>query len=97
MKKENTTKEMKTQAQIAGLELKHRAQKLAALTGKEFNAEYFAKIHNRSKSIIYRVWKGGAPAMRKKMEQHLEYLEEKYSTCGNNNPECTGDCTCKNI
>ena len=97
MKKENTTNEGKTQAQLAGLGLKHRAQRLSALTGREFNAEYFAKIHNRSTSIIYRVWKGGAPLMRKKMEQHLEFLEDKYSRgnlCCTDNPECTGDCAC---
>jgi hypothetical protein len=69
--------EIKTQQKLDPLDVKHRYERMNRDYNLELNAEYFSSIHNRSLARIYEAFKGNAPSLLKKINKHLDVIEQR--------------------
>lgn len=65
------------QMQPDPLEVKHRSERLSRDYGLKLTAEYFAAVHDRSIQRIYDAWAGKAKSLLRKMDKHLDVVEER--------------------
>lgn len=63
--------------QLDPLDVKHRYERMNRDFGLKLNPEYFATIHNRSLPRVYSALKGEAPALLKRINKHLDVVEER--------------------
>jgi hypothetical protein len=63
--------------QLDPLTVKHRMERLSKDYNLKLNADYFAVIHNRSKSRINAALGGRAKNLLARINRHLDVVEER--------------------
>ena len=63
--------------QLDPLDVKHRYERMNRDFNLDLSYEYFSKIHNRTTQRISDAFRGKAPNLLKKIDKHLDYIEER--------------------